>query len=268
MQLTKHHGLGNDFLVRLAGPDEADPDSAAVRGLCDRRLGVGADGLIVARVDDPVNPKSTTMRLWNADGGEAEMSGNGIRGLVQAVARDRSVARLELDVETAGGRRHCQLEPGPDALTDVVIVDMGDVAMRSTNPDVVEVDLGNPHRVFRAADAASLLGIDLLALGGDHPDVNVEVIAPGPGPRGLTMIVHERGVGVTEACGTGAVAATAAARHWGLVDGKAEVHMPGGVVDIALSDDGRAELKGPIVFVARVDVAHIRVEGEEADEWH
>ena len=100
--------------------------------------------------------------------------------------------------------------------------------------------------------------VDLLALGGLVPDVNLEIIEPGPGADAITMRVHERGAGITEACGTGAVAAAWAAARWGLVDaGAAElvVHMDGGSAKVSLTTrPGTATLTGPATFVATIEI--------------
>ena len=244
MRLTKHHGLGNDFLVLLDEDGTAPIDADLARALCDRRRGVGADGLI--RVGPGV-----TMELLNADGSRAEMSGNGIRCLAQAVARSRNVTDLELDVATDAGPRHVSLHG------DVATVAMGaaeDLDL-TTEPDatalkVAAVGMGNPHEVRLYADRADL---DRAADAFTMTDRNVEFVVAGPEPDALTMRVVERGAGETEACGTGACAAAFAGHRWGVVGDTATVHMPGGDVTVTLGGD-QITLTGPVTYVADIDV--------------
>src|SRR4051794_8905977 len=114
MRLSKHHGLGNDFLVAF----DQDIDAPLARALCDRRTGVGADGLI-ALADD------LRMTLLNSDGSRAEVSGNGLRCLGQAIARRKGVDTLDITVGTDGGDRRMIVKPGPDDRTALVAVNMG-----------------------------------------------------------------------------------------------------------------------------------------------
>lgn len=233
IRLSKHHGLGNDFLIRLDG----DVDAGMARALCDRRRGIGADGLISV-----VDGRWT---LFNADGSRAESSGNGLRCSAQAVARAHGVTDLVVTFETDAGARRVEV------LGDVATVEMGAVVVRRLGDADADVDTGNPHLVLWVDDPAT---IDLMTLGAEHPDVNVEVIAQGPEPDALTFRVHERGAGITEACGTGSCAAAAAAHAWGLVGPTVVVHNPGGDVTVELKDDG-AFLTGETMWIADVEVA-------------
>ncbi|HEV2069206.1 MAG TPA: diaminopimelate epimerase [Acidimicrobiales bacterium] len=264
MQLTKHHGLGNDFLVLLdlnpAGAIHFDADLA--RALCDRRRGIGADGLIT--VGPASGEADVTMGLRNADGSRAEMSGNGIRCLGQAVARARGHDTVDLVVGTDAGLRRLRVRPGPDAVTAAVEVDMGPAGpgpQLTALPGLVEatkaatVDMGNPHLVLLVEDPAS---VDLAALGpacqdGFDQGINVEVVAPVPGAADtFDLRVWERGVGITQACGTGACAAASAAHDWGVVGERVAVRMPGGAVEVTLG--ATVTLSGPAVFVAAIEV--------------
>ncbi|MBW3610240.1 MAG: diaminopimelate epimerase [Actinobacteria bacterium] len=269
VHLTKHHGLGNDFLLLVDLHDLTPVGAATARWLCDRRRGVGADGFI--RVAPPPAGgdgagADVAMTLRNADGGEAEMSGNGIRCLGQAVARHRGVTSLDLTVATAGGVRELRVRPGPphDPATAWVDVDMGParpgtatwvttVELDATK--VVTVDMGNPHLVLLVDDPA---GVDLAELGPrlsaqfDHGS-NVEVIRLAAGAEDtLELRVWERGVGLTQACGTGACAAAHAAHDWGLVGERVRVRMLGGEVDVTLG--ATVALAGPATFVADIEV--------------
>jgi diaminopimelate epimerase len=233
MRLSKHHGLGNDFLIRLDG----DVDADLARAACDRRRGVGADGLI--------SVVGTRWTLLNADGSPAESSGNGLRCAAQAVARARGVADLDITFETDAGPRRVRLTG------DVGTADMGAVTIQRLGDRDAEVTTGNPHLVLRVDDPATF---DLVGFGAEHPEVNVEVIAPGPEPDSLTFRVHERGAGITMACGTGSVAAAAAAHAWGLVGTTVLVHNPGGDLTVDLEQD-QARLTGDTVWIADVEIS-------------
>jgi diaminopimelate epimerase len=230
MRLSKHHGLGNDFLVRLDG----DVDAGMARALCDRRTGIGADGLI--------SVVASRWRLFNSDGTTAESSGNGLRCAAQAVARARAVDSLDITFETDAGPRRVQLQG------DVATVEMGAVTVTRLGERDADVDIGNPHLVLLVEDPATT---DLLTLGAAHPDLNVEVIALAE-PDALQFRVHERGAGITMACGTGSCAAAAAAHAWGLVGPTVVVHNPGGDVTVELKD-AVALLTGPTVWIADVE---------------
>ena len=259
MKLTKHHGLGNDFLVVFhPGVDDL---AALARRVCDRTRGIGADGLLVGESADGL---AAAMALYNADGSRAEMSGNGIRCFAQALAARRG-DMLPQRIATDAGVRRVDLLPTEDPLTVLATVEMGEVveiaapagwAEIGANPDrpVVHLAVGNPHTVVGVDDVTA---VDLLTLGRLVPDVNLEIIEPGPGADAITMRVHERGAGITQACGTGAVAAAWAASRWGLVDaGTAElvVHMDGGSAKVSLHPSGQATLTGPATFVASIEI--------------
>jgi diaminopimelate epimerase len=261
LTLTKHHGLGNDFLVAFhPGVDDLP---ALARRLCDRRRGVGADGLLVAEATDGY---AARMTLYNADGSRAEMSGNGIRCFAQALAQRRGDLSDQL-ILTDAGDRLVVLEATEDPATIMARVEMGDVssldepvgwAALGCHPDrpVAHLSLGNPHSVVGVDEVAV---VDLGHLGSQVPHVNLEIVEPGPESNAITMRVHERGAGITEACGTGACAAAYAARSWGLVArgvGEVIVHMDGGTATVSFSDEApeRAVLTGPATFIAEIDV--------------
>lgn len=300
-RLTKHHGLGNDFLVHLT----EDPTALADRGAwieraqrwCDRRRGIGADGLLLgltgeaaARVgadrlghghgDASVD---VVMTLVNADGSVAEMSGNGIRCLAQAVLM-AGAAGPNMCILTDAGLRVVDItDSGSGGAADghgtiVASVDMGPARPgpqpdRSIDIDPVDVpsataaalaldplrsdtfDLGNPHLVLLVPDPEV---IDLVAAGSTHEaafaaGMNVHFVAPTDGePDAITMRVWERGAGVTEACGTGATAVARAAHDWGLVGRRVAVHMPGGDVVVEVGDS--MTLHGPAAFIGEIEV--------------
>jgi diaminopimelate epimerase len=245
MRLTKHHGLGNDFLVLLDLDAQHLVDAELARALCDRRTGVGADGLIHGTAG--AGHADLTMTLFNADGSLAEMSGNGIRCLAQAEVLRRDVGHLDLEILTEAGVRRVKVEPSGDALTVQAAVDMGPAKVIGDSDGRMEVDMGNPHLVVRVDDPWAEGVTD-----GAEPDRNTEYIAVGPGRDELTMRVIERGVGETLACGTGACAAAHAANAWGLVGDRVTVHMAGGAAVVDLGDT--ITLRGPATYVATVEV--------------
>lgn len=257
MRLTKHHGLGNDFLV-LIDLDALHPiDDDIARAVCDRRRGVGADGLIrVTRGDD----QPFRMELRNEDGSRAEMSGNGISCLAQAVVRaGHATGTVEVGTD-AGPRSVTVVENAAGHLHRMRVAMgapvMGDELVEWTDDDrilrAVHVDVGNPHVVCHvpdpddAPDLAELgRSIDAATPGG----TNVELVTPEDG--GLRMSVYERGVGITQACGTGAVAVAAAGNAWGLSPSSATVRQPGGDALVELGSP--AHLTVPVVAVASVE---------------
>lgn len=263
LRLTKHHGLGNDFLVALAevNPD-LTPDPDVARAVCDRRRGVGADGLILSLPPSEAD-NDACMILLNADGSEAEISGNGIRCLGQALLRGSGRSEGDLRIETAGGVRQLRTVRG-DADGEVWIqVDMGPAsAGPELGPRSLEHpaerratrDIGNPHLVLLVDDPDTIdLTVDGPTLESEYPDgINVHFVRV-EAPDRLRLRVWERGAGVTEACGSGATVAAAVAHEWGLVGEHVEVSMPGGdaVVDVTGST---LLLTGPATFVAEVQV--------------
>lgn len=274
MRVSKFDAWGNDFLVldvaqlRGAGVDEAAIAWPEVsRAWCNRASGVGADGLLLLERIDDVNAR---MRLYNSDGSTAEMSGNGARCFAHALfrsdaARGERVYRLHTD---AGMREVTVGEQ--DSNSVVATVDMGEVstidapanwAAIGAHPDrpVVHVSVGNPHTVVGVDDVDS---VDIGQLGRQVPQVNLEIIAPGPGQNAITMRVHERGAGITQACGTGACASAWAALRWGLVSSTTErvevtVHMLGGdaVVTLNAPEAGRVALTGPAQYIDSYDAS-------------
>ena len=261
LTITKHHGLGNDFLVAFhPGVDDLP---ALARRLCDRRRGLGADGLLIGETE---RGYAARMVLYNADGSRAEMSGNGIRCFAQALAARRD----NLDPQrilTDAGDRLVTLIATDDTETMLASVDMGSVdplpeptgwSALGCHPDrpVAHLSLGNPHSVVGVDDVEV---VDLADLGTKVPHVNLEIVEPGERPDEIRMRVHERGAGITEACGTGACAAARAAADWGLAtpsDQKLVVHMDGGsaTVELDAPSPGRVTLTGPATFVATIEI--------------
>lgn len=271
MQLTKHHGLGNDFLVVLDDANAAPVvvDGALAVRLCERRRGVGADGLIHGARPPAGSDADVVMHLFNADGSRAEMSGNGIRCLAQAVVGHRhpdaigEPGRFRVEIDTDTGRRSVVVERTghPDEVRATVAMGSarpGPPLPASVSELLVDrhatIDMGNPHLVVLVADPGA---VDVVHQGSwleqqfEH-GANVEFIA-APARDELVLHVWERGAGITEACGTGACAAAHVAHAWGLVDERVTVRMPGGAADVVLDGD-LVTLIGPSVRIAACTV--------------
>ena len=249
VNLAKWHGAGNDFLVEVIEHGTAPWWTPALaRAICDRSTGVGADGLLIATVGSEV-----AMELYNADGSVAEMSGNGVRCLAAAVRRVTNAHWSSLAVHTLAGVRTVTLSMHDDDHGDGS-VDMGRVAFADALDGTLGVaNVGNPHVVLldqeqwddhdreRVADA----------LAGQLGGANVEFIRV-EGADHLSLRVIERGVGWTQACGTGSCAVVAVAHRAGLCGTDVAVDNPGGTLRVTL-DDKAATLSGPVQFVANVE---------------
>ncbi len=262
MHLTKHHGLGNDFLVLIDLECSSPVDPGLARALCHRRTGVGADGLI--RVTPGRDGADLSMELLNSDGSPAEMSGNGMRCLAQAAVMAGAAPASRFTVWTAGGIREVVHGLGDRPGESRVTVDMGEVRPLDDGP-VVEhstppqraaaLDVGNPHLVLAVEDPAA---VEIETAGPRYEEqfasgANIEWIRLS-GPDTLELRVWERGAGATQACGTGACAAAWAAKQWGLVGSEVTVDMPGGSVTVEITPDGTVRLSGPAAYIAAVDV--------------
>ncbi len=275
LRLHKLHGLGNDFLVALV--DELPAESDATRmatAMCDRRRGVGADGLIYAVIDP--EDGAAAMRLWNSDGSPAEVSGNGLRCLAHAIAVTLGSAELDIVVETVAGPRRCSIRttgtpgtvtgtteigapgpgPQPDRLSRSPEAALGCVLEPGAIRRWVTLDVGNPHVVLSVDDPTQVPldpagpAVEAIFSGG----INVHFGAV-TGADELTVGVWERGAGATAACGTGAVAAAAAFHRWGEVGQNVTVRMAGGDARVDLS--GPVTLTGESTYVAAVDAARV-----------
>ncbi|GAA4948631.1 diaminopimelate epimerase [Actinoplanes utahensis] len=275
MRFTKGHGTGNDFVV-VADPDgELELTPGLVAALCDRRKGIGGDGVIrvVRSAKHPEAAEQAAEAEWfmdyrNSDGSIAEMCGNGLRVFVRYLLT------------------HGLATPGPSGLpvatrAGVLRTEIGDGTIRTrlTTPRVyagstatigaltvpgVAVDCGNPHLVCGLHDGVALAALDLTRaplhdLAVFPAGVNVEFVEPAEPLNGLDlhvrMRVHERGSGETQSCGTGALAVGAVAlRDAGLTTGSVAVDVLGGRLVVTCEPDGSWWLEGPAVLVAEGDV--------------
>lgn len=260
LPFVKGHGTENDFVLVPDRDGALEIDADSVRAICDRRAGIGGDGLIRVGPATDGGP-GFFMDYRNADGSLAQMCGNGARVFARALVEWGWQQPGRFEFQTRGGRRGAEL-----GAEGAVSIEMGRVRVGGSSaadlggrvlPGVV-VDVGNPHLVCHLPDDVRLADLDLSqAPGYDrqvYPEgVNVEFMTV-LGPDRLAMRVFERGVGETRSCGTGTVA-TAAAHRRALGPGRVEVQVPGGrvIVDLTATNDSgvfEARLTGPAVLVA------------------
>jgi len=281
---AKGHGTQNDFVLLFDPKVEMSLTPAAVAGLCDRRRGVGADGVlrvttagaalaagVLERLPEDVRSGDWYMDYRNADGSIAQMCGNGARVFAHYLRASGLETRDEFVVGSLAGPRPVRLNRFDETFADVT-VEMGKANQVGTGEAVVggrrfrgvAIDVGNPH--LACVDSA-LTADDLAALDVAAPvtfdraqfpqGVNVEVVTAAQ-DGAVAMRVHERGVGETRSCGTGTVAAAVAAlADAGASTGSLTVRIPGGEVEVTVTD-ATSYLRGPSVLVAR---------GELSEEW-
>ncbi len=251
---AKYEGLGNDFVV-LGAADERELGEARARELCDRRRGIGADGILLIL---PPRDRSCVarMKVMNADGSVPEMCGNGLRCVALHVARARRMASGELRFDTDAGPRACEIDDAEGR--GMVTVDMGIVRAEGSREleiagERVEVwlaDAGNPHAIV-LGDASRARAEALGPSIERHPSfprgTNVELARIDAAASSIDLVVWERGVGITLACGTGACATVAVACARGLLpfDRATTVNLPGGALEITIAKDGRCTMRGP-----------------------
>jgi len=255
VRFHKMHGLGNDFVVIDARTAPVAMTEGLARAIADRKTGVGCDQLILL---EPSTVADVRMRIFNADGGEVEACGNATRCVVSLLG---GTARIETIAGLLGGRS------GDDGVS----VDMGEprfdwneiplaYAMDTRSMPVgwedlaapMAVNVGNPHVIFFVADADA---VDLGRLG---PLIETDPLFPSrvnvnvatlDNRRNIRLRVWERGVGLTQACGTGACATAVAAIRAGLADAPVTVTLPGGSLTIEWAPGGPITMSGPATHV-------------------
>lgn len=284
MIFAKGHGTENDFVVLPDAEAALDLAAARVAALCDRRRGLGADGVlrvttagaalaagVLDRLPDGVAASDWYMDYRNADGSIAQMCGNGIRVFAHYLRASGMESRDEFVIGSPAGPRPITVHHAGATQADIS-VDMGKANALGPGSAVVggrrfsglAVDVGNPHLACVDPDltAEELAGLDVAAPvsfdRAQFPEgVNIEVLT-APADGAVRMRVHERGVGETRSCGTGTVAATVAALAAAGADtGTLTVRVPGGDVVVTITD-ATSYLRGPSVLVAR---------GEIEGEW-
>jgi diaminopimelate epimerase len=281
LRFTKGHGTGNDFVLFSDPEGDTELTPTQIAAVCDRRFGVGADGVIRAVRSQNLdvgaaalaeNPAATWfMDYWNADGTVSEMCGNGIRVFTKYLL-DQGLAELQpgqsISIGTrAGVRTVSRSVTGFQADLGTWRLAGDEPLVRAKNLPVARpglgIDVGNPHVVVALADDAELDGLDLgyLPILDPAPEAgaNIEFVVPAEplvddGVGRIRMRVHERGSGETLSCGTGAVASALAVRHWAGAGAPNDwrVQVPGGVLGVRMveADDGEhVVLSGPAELV-------------------
>ena len=277
LRFTKGHGTENDFVLVADLDGTRDVTAEQVRRLTDRRAGIGADGVIrvvptAAAAEQHVRDQSAQARWFmdyrNADGSAAEMCGNGARVLAAYLRSEGLETADEFAIATRGGLKQVRFEG------DLIAVNLGDwrivdadgardkgfdamVKVHGHDPmPGLSLDLGNPHTVVALPDSSDLASLDLTRIPDVHPTApngsNVEFVRP-IGPGHIAMRVHERGVGETRSCGTGAAAAALATRWWADAEPATDewrVDVPGGTLRVRVLPGQQVELAGPAVLVA------------------
>lgn len=267
LRFVKGHGTENDFVLLPDLAGELRLAAATVAALCDRRAGIGGDGILRV-VPTDLEPDAAQYRgraHWfmdyrNADGSIAQMCGNGIRVFARYLVDQGLAAPGEFAIATRGGVRMVDCPRSGDIKVDMgeyVLPDLGNIGVRvgERSWPATAVMMPNPHAVVFVEDldeAGDLLDAPEVTPGAFPAGVNVEFVVVR-GPRHVALRVHERGSGETRACGTGACAVmVAAARRGGhAAPTTYRVEQPGGPLMITLTVDGRVEMTGPAVLVAR-----------------
>lgn len=280
LEFAKMHGLGNDFVVVDDLKETWDFDPDAVRWVCDRHFGVGADGLILVRpATDGVSQFS--MLYYNSDGTTAEMCGNGIRCFAKWLVDRGLVTGDSVGVQTLGGPKRIDVERDEDGRMMLARVDMGEPVLRPSEipadfpgEQVFEcpletemgtftvtcVSMGNPHTVLWVDDVDTAPVETLGPAIENHPrfphKTNVEFAELAEEPDRVRLRVWERGVGETLACGTGACAALVAATLSCRTGRTATIELPGGELLIGWGPEGHVYMTGPAeeVFAGVIDL--------------
>ena len=263
VRFHKMHGLGNDFVVIDARSEPVEMTARRARALADRRTGVGCDQLILL---EPSSLADARMRIFNADGGEVEACGNATRCVVRLLGGSATIETLGglLDGRSEDGKVTVELEaPRFDWDAIPLAYAMDTRAMPVAWEELASpmaANVGNPHVIFFVADADA---VDLARLG---PLIETDPLFPArvnvnvatvDDRANIRLRVWERGVGLTDACGTGACATAVSGIRAGLVDSPVTVTLPGGPLIIGWAPGGRIAMSGPAthVFTAETDLS-------------
>jgi len=262
LNLSKSHGLGNDYLVADPADLPFAITSERVKLLCDRHLGVGSDGLLV--LDGYEDDGEWFLRIFNPDGSEAEKSGNGIRIFSRWLYdTGRTFGQRVFWIDTPGGGSS-RAEVHPDLTVTVQMglplfrADLAEIDVDGQRLAVTALSIGNPHCViFRdQLDITELYRLGPLV---EHhlafpQRTNVQFVH-SLDTASLELLIWERGAGETQASGSSACAAVAAAHRAGLVGPDVTAHMPGGDLSVRIDADGQVHQHGPVDDVMTVTLA-------------
>jgi len=265
---SKFHVLGNDYLVVDPTRTAFEPDAKTIQALCDRRLGIGSDGLLLGPLTAPDHPGAFGLRIFNPDGSEAETSGDGLRIFARYLLEAGHAQGTECQIRTLGGTFGARFLT-PDG--SLVQVDMGQPSFKAgdipftgiashlevletplflpTGPiTVTALSLGNPHCVIFPGEVSPANACRLGPKIERHPEfperVNV-LLVEVVDRRRIRIEIWERGAGYTPASGSSCAAAVAC-RRLGLVDDHVTVQMPGGSLGIEFAEGGQIFMSGPV----------------------
>ncbi|MEC7887826.1 MAG: diaminopimelate epimerase [SAR324 cluster bacterium] len=273
MEFLKYHALGNDYLVLTSGPSqsaETELTAEQVRKICHRNFGLGSDGILVGEKDSP--RKGFKLTIFNPDGSMAEKSGNGLRIFARSLWDRKMVNESPFQIMTSGGLVSAQVESSGKSVT----VEMGRVSFQSEDIPVsgksrevlnetLEINgeeitfsaatIGNPHCIVLnqniSAQEAGRIG-PLLETHSNFPNrTNVQLLEV-LNRKTIRIEIWERGAGYTLASGSSSSAAAAVAYRLGLCDAKIAVLMPGGQIDIAISDNYEITMKGSVTRIGKM----------------
>lgn len=276
----KFQALGNDYIVVDPTRSPFEPTAKLVQALCDRHRGIGSDGLLFGPLPVPGDAGAFGLQVFNPDGSESNKSGNGLRIFARYLLEAGHVRGTDCRIHTASGSADIHYLAGDGSK---VQVDMGKPSFQAgdipftaiaSHLEVIETPLflpsgpvtitalsvGNPHCVLFPGQVSPAEAQRLGPRIERHPDfpnrVNVQLVEVLDRKR-IRIEIWERGAGYTLASGSSSCAAAAAARRLGLVEDRLQVLMPGGVIDIAFTDQGRILMTGPVQAVYE---GHLRAE--------
>ena len=271
MQFSKWQGLGNNYIVLHREEIPFELTAERVRLLCDRNLGIGSDGIMV--IGERSGPDRFEVRIFNSDGSEAEMCGNGVRMVARKLKMEGSISGDRVVLETGAGEIVPVLQDGYSVRVDMGIARFGGEKLAHFVGDAIAekltsagrtfeftfVDVGNPHAVIQ-----SPWPLELVPLHEVGPVIethryfprkaNVEFVVPIDA-HNAKIRVWERGVGETRACGTGATATAVALVATGVCESPVTVELPGGKLEVEVAADWRVHMTGPAEEIYHGDLS-------------
>lgn len=270
--LEKYHGLGNDYLVFDPNKNELELNEANVKMICNRNVGLGSDGIL----EGPLLGEHLAVKIWNPDGSVAEKSGNGVRIFAKYLKDAGYVQKKNYELMTDGGivevtylneeGSRLRISMGKLSFVSEEIPVIGE-RREVINEDMVFgnnlypatcVSVGNPHCVIPMQEISK----ELVCKIGVHSEraryfperVNTEIMKVTD-RNNIAIETYERGAGYTMATGTGACAAAAVAYKLGLTENKMLVHMPGGNLQVEITDDWNVYITGDVFYIAEIKLS-------------
>ena len=270
--LEKYHGLGNDYLVFDPNKNELELNEANVKMICNRNVGLGSDGIL----EGPLLGEHLAVKIWNPDGSVAEKSGNGVRIFAKYLKDAGYVQKKNYELMTDGGivevtylneeGSRLRISMGKSSFVSEEIPVIGE-RREVINEDMVFgnnlypatcVSVGNPHCVIPMQEISK----ELVCKIGVHSEraryfperVNTEIMKVTD-RNNIAIETYERGAGYTMATGTGACAAAAVAYKLGLTENKMLVHMPGGDLQVEITDDWNVYITGDVFYIAEIKLS-------------